>query len=280
MLKSLYTDNMKVIFAAIIWGSSGAFIKYLGLPPGLIGFFRVALPVLVFGGLFIYRRERVFGNGIKIVLLASLVNAVRLFFYFIGFLNAPIGNAVIILYTWPIFAVLFSHFFLGEPLPGLNKLMLIFAMGGIVLVFVDKPISFENEVVLGMLAMLFSASLNAASVVLFKHQSPKFSSPQIVFFQNFIGALLFLPFLIAGFEHLTIHKTTVASVYAVLVGVIGYGLFFFALKSVKASTASFLTYIEVISGILFGVLLFNEVLSWNEIAGGVIIIMASVFLRK
>lgn len=280
MLKKLYTDNTRVVLAAIMWGTSGAFIKYLGLSPGLMGFFRVALPVLVFGGLIIYRRERVFGHGIQVVLLASLVNAFRLFFYFIGFLNAPIGNAIIILYSWPIFAVVFSHFFLGEPLPLVNKLMLILAMSGISFVFADKSFHLGNEVVMGMLAMLFSAALNAASVVLFKHQSSKFSSTQIVFFQNFIGALLFLPFLFIGFDQLTVQKTMISSFYAILVGVVGYGLFFLSLKKINASTASFLTYIEVVSAVLFGVLLFNEVLSWNEILGGVIIILASVFLRK
>ncbi|MFO8233891.1 MAG: DMT family transporter [Bacteroidales bacterium] len=280
MLKRLYTDNMKVIFAAIIWGSSGAFIKYLDLTPGLISFFRVALPVLFFGAWFVIRGERFFENGIKILLIASVINAVRLFFYFIGFLNAPIGNAVIILYTYPVLAVLFSHFFLKEPLPFMNVMLLTLAMAGVVLVFSDKPIHFDNEVFVGMAAMLLSAALNASMVVIFKHQSPKFSPPQIVFFQNLVGAVCFLPFLITGMDQLTVHKFSVASLYAVLVGVVGFWLFFYALKRVFASTASFLSYIEVVSGILFGIFLFNEVLTWNEIAGGSMIIGASVLLKK
>src|SRR6056297_807830 len=280
MRKNFFPDNMKVVLAAIIWGSSGAFIKYLDLSPGLIAFFRVALPVLFFGVWFLVRKEKIFGNGIKILLIASLINAVRLFFYFIGFLNAPIGNAVIILYTYPVLAVLFSHFFLKEPLPFFNVMLLIVAMTGVVLVFSDKPVHFGNEVFLGMAAMLFSAALNAAMVVIFKHQSPKFSAPQIVFFQNLVGALCFLPFFFMDFNQLTFHKFSVASFYAVLVGVVGFWLFFHALKKVFASTASFLTYIEVISGILFGIFLFNEVLTWNEIAGGTMIIGASFLLRK
>ena len=280
MLKHLYTDHMKVIFAAIIWGSSGAFVKYLNLTPGVIAFFRLAIPVLFFGAWFVVRRERFFENGIKILLIASVINAVRLFFYFIGFLNAPIGNAVIILYTYPVFAVLFSYFFLKEPFPFINVMLLVLAMAGVVLVFSDKPIHFGNEVFLGMAAMLLSAALNAAMVVIFKHQSPKFSPPQIVFFQNLVGALCFLPFFIAGIDQVTLHKFSVVSLYAVLAGVIGFWMFFYALKRVFASTASFLSYIEVISAVLFGIFLFNEVLTWNEISGGIMIIMASVFLRK
>ena len=280
MSRNLNADHLKISGAAVIWGSSGAFIKYLGLPPGVIAFFRVAVPVAVLGVWFMIKRERLFHNGIRIIMMASVVNAIRLFFYFIGYLNAPIGNAIIILYSWPVFAVIFSHFFLREPLPCLNQILLLLAMAGIVLVFSDKNIRLDNSVVWGMGAMLISAALNAATIVLFKHESVKFTAPQIVFFQNFTGVLIFLPFLLQGAEELTLHKTSVASGYGFLVGVVGYGLFFYALKQVRASTASFLSYLEVISGILFGVFLFQEILSWNEIAGGTMIILSSVLLRK
>lgn len=280
MSRNLNTDHVKIAGAAVIWGSSGAFVKYLGLSPGVIAFFRVGIPVMALGIWFTIKRERLFRNGVKIILMASVVNAIRLFFYFIGYLNAPIGNAIIILYAWPVFAVIFSHFFLREPLPCLNQILLFMAMGGIVMVFSDKNIRLDNSVVLGMGAMLISAALNAATVVLFKHESLKFTAPQIVFFQNFAGALIFLPFLLYGMDELTLHKTSVASGYGFLIGVVGYGLFFYALRQVRASTASFLSYLEVISGVLFGVILFHESLSWNEIAGGTMIILSSVLLRK
>ncbi len=280
MTRLMHSDHLKVALAAVVWGSSGAFVKYLELPAGVIALFRVGIPVVVLGIWFGIRGERIFGNGIRLVLMASLVNAVRLLFYFIGYLNAPIGNAIIILYTWPVFAVVFSHFFLKEPLPLRNKMLLLLAMAGIVMVFMDKPFGLGNEVFVGMLAMLVSAGLNATSVVMFKHQITRFNAPQIVFFQNFIGVLFFLPFFIGGMDQLTLHKTSVASLYALLVGLIGYGVFFQALRRVRASTASFLAYIEVISGIAFGVLLFNEVFSWNELVGGAMILMASVLLKK
>jgi drug/metabolite transporter (DMT)-like permease len=150
MSRNLNTDHVKIAGAAVIWGSSGAFVKYLGLSPGVIAFFRVGIPVMVLGIWFTIKRERLFRNGVKIILMASVVNAVRLFFYFIGYLNAPIGNAIIILYAWPVFAVIFSHFFLREPLPCLNQILLFMAMGSIIMVFSDKNIRLDNSVVLGM----------------------------------------------------------------------------------------------------------------------------------
>ena len=280
MRKLIDTAHIKVVLAAIVWGSSGVFIKYLGLPAPLIAFFRVGIPVAVLAAWFIYHREPIFVNGIRLMLVASAVNALRLIFYFVGYLNAPIGNAVIILYTWPVFAVLMGYFFLNEPMPPRNIGLLVLAMAGIALVFSGKPFSLENQVFIGMGAMLLSALLNAASVTLFKHQSPRFSPLKILFFQNFLGVLVFLPFVFIHGNELTCQKTTIASLYALLVGVAGYGLFFFALRSIRASTASFLAYIEVVSAVLFGVWVFDEALSLHEIAGGSMILLASVMLKK
>jgi drug/metabolite transporter (DMT)-like permease len=273
-------NYLKIVIAAIIWGSSGAFVKYLNLPSPVLSFFRLGIPTVVLGLYFLIRKEPLFKNNIRLLLLASVINAVRLLFFYIGFLNAPIGNAVIILYSWPVFAIIFSNIFLGESIPVRNRLLLGMAMVGIVLIYLDKKFSLDNEVFWGMSAMLISAALYSTTVIIFKKESVRYTHLQIVFFQNLIGAGLFLPFFLLGLDELNFHTSWVASGYALLVGIVGFGLFFSSLKNVKASTASFLAYIEVISGILFGVFLYNETLTWNVIVGGIFIITASIVLKK
>ncbi|MGM0532279.1 MAG: DMT family transporter [Bacteroidota bacterium] len=280
MHRKINPEYFKIVVAAIIWGSSGAFVKYLDLPSQVLSFIRLSVPTLVLGIYFIIRKEPLFRNNVRLLLIASVINAVRLFFFFIGFLNAPIGNAVIMLYSWPVFAAIFSNLFLKESLPRLNKVLLAVAMLGIVLIYSGKPIDLNNQVFLGMSAMLLSAALYSTTVIIFKKESVRYSKLQIVFFQNLVGAFLFLPFFLLDMDALTLHKSWVASGYAFLIGIVGFGLFFSSLRKVKASTASFLAYIEVISAILFGVLLFSETLTWNVIVGGVLIIGSSVILKK
>jgi drug/metabolite transporter (DMT)-like permease len=216
----------------------------------------------------------------RVLIIASFLNVIRLFFYFVGFLNAPIGNAVIILYTWPLFAVLLSRFFLFEPLPLKNILLLVVAFTGIIFIQLDKRISFDNEVFVGTMAMLLSSLVYAVTVILFKKEAPRYSNWSIVFHQNFIGAVVFTLVFIVFPEKPVLEKSVVSVVYALLVGLIGYGLFFSALKKIKASTASFMAYIEVISAVIFGIYLFNETLTWNVITGGVMIIGSSILLKK
>ena len=271
---------LKIILAALIWGSSGAFIKYVDLHPVVLTFFRVAVPVLLIGLFTNWKDVKTISLGSRILIIASSLNVIRLILYFIGFLNAPIGNAVIILYTWPVFAVLLSRFYLYEPLPVKNILLLIVAMTGIVFIHLDKRISFDNEVFIGTTAMLLSAFVYAVTVVLYKKESPKYSNWSIVFHQNFIGAVVFTVIFLFFPEKPNLEENMIAVLYAFLVGVIGYGLFFSALKEIKASTASVMAYIEVISAVLFGVYLFNETLTWNVVIGGLLIIGTSFLLKK
>ena len=274
------TSYLKILLAAIIWGSSGAFIKYIDLHPYLITFFRTAVPVVLIGSFSNWKDLRTIFTASRLMFFASLLNAVRLIFYFIGFTYAPIGNAVIILYTWPVFALVLSRIYLKEPLPPKNIVLLIISMIGIGFIYIDKEIAFDNEVFLGMLAMLFSSFIYALTVIIFKKESPNFSNWSIVFHQNFVGAVLFTIIFITFPEKPDTTQSLVSVVYAVLIGIAGYGLFFSALRKIKASSASFIAYIEVVSGIMFGVFLFNETLTWNVILGGLLIIGSSILLKK
>lgn len=271
---------LKVVLAAIIWGSSGVFIKYLNLHPFVITFFRVGVPVLFIGVFTNWKDLRILRFTSRLLIIASFLNVIRLVFYFIGFLNAPIGNAIIILYTWPIFAVLFSRLYLLEPLPLRNLLLLFLAFSGIVLVHLDKEISLSNDEFVGTMSMLVSSLFYAITVVIFKKESPAHSNWSIVFHQNFVGALIFAMVFLFFPEKPDWDMSLIAILYAFLVGVIGFGLFFSALKEVKASNASLMAYIEVVSAVIFGIIFFNEALTWNVIAGGILIIGSSTLLRK
>ena len=44
---------LEVILAAVIWGSSGVFVKLINLNPFVISFFRTAIPMLVLSVYFI-----------------------------------------------------------------------------------------------------------------------------------------------------------------------------------------------------------------------------------
>ena len=275
-----FNPYAEVVLAALIWGSSGVLVKYAQLPPAVFSFFRMAIPTLLLFVFFSFNGTKLFRGNDRLIIFASSLNAVRIFFYFAGFTYTSIGNAVIVLYTWPIFATGLSILFLKEEISGRNLVLLLTAFSGIILVYVNQEITFANRDFVGMSAMLLSAFVYACTIIIFKRESPRYSRWETVFYQNFIGAFVFLPVLFINREGLNLGQVSLAGTHAILIGLLGFGLFFSALRYIKASAASFLSYFEVVSAVIFGIVLFEEVLTLNMIIGGILIIASSLLLKK
>ncbi len=274
MKHKIYYYN--AIFASIIFGTTGIFVKKLNLHPTLMTFLRMCIPILLASFILIKKRSNIFKRKTKLMFTASFLNAIRMILYFIGFTYASIGNAVIILYTWPIFATIFSAIYLKEKI---NKKMLISflsAFSGIILVYLNKEISFSSNDFLGMSAMLLSAIIFSITFVIFKIESQTFNQIETVFFQNIIGVFIFLPSIFIF--PTSIIKLSIGSGYGFLIGVIGFYLLIGALQKLKASTTSFLTYTEVISALILSLIFLNETISWNMVLGAIFIIAPKILV--
>jgi drug/metabolite transporter (DMT)-like permease len=270
---------LEVVIAAVIWGSAGVFVKYLDLPPATLSFFRLAVPSALLLAFFAAKGIRLFRGNNKLILSASLLNVFKTLLYFVGFTYTSIGNAVIVFFTWPIFAALLEIAFLKEKMTKKNMALLFVAFAGIVLVYLNRKFSFSDQDFIGMAAMTLCSLVNAASMVIFKKVSAGYSKCEMIFYQNILGAAVFLPFVFV-YPAPSFSQSAVAIIYSILVGIIGFVLYFSALSKIKVSTASFLTYFEPVSAILLGVILFNEKMSWNMAVGGLLIVGSAIFLKK
>ncbi|MCK5476678.1 MAG: DMT family transporter, partial [Candidatus Aenigmarchaeota archaeon] len=186
----------------------------------------------------------------------------------------------IIVYTWPIFATIFSTIILKEKIIKRNIYLLMLAFTGTVFIFFNQKISFGNLEFLGLMFMFATAILHAFVIVIFKGQSDKNSKYETIFYQNIIGFLMFLPFIFINKPLPNLLQTGMGIAYGTFIGLVAYIFFFSALKKIKASTASHLTYVEVVSAIIFGMIIFKESLTWNVIVGGLLIITSTYLLKR
>jgi len=271
---------LAIIIAATIGGSSGVFIKLIDLPATTITFFRMAVPVIVLLGYLHYKRTKLFRGNYRIMMVASVLNATRMFFFFVGYLYTSIGNAVIILFTWPIFGSLFSAIFLKEKVSVRTALLIGLAFTGIVIMYLNKEISFGNEDFIGMAAMLLSAILFSITAVIFKKELVYYSKTETIFYQNLVGAVAFLPLLFIYTPVPSAMQIGAASLYGFLIGIVAFTLFFYALRRLKMSHYALFTYWEVIAALFFGVLFFQEQITWNMLIGGSLILATGIMLRK
>lgn len=270
---------LAVIAAAILSGSSGVFIKNIEMAATSLGFIRSLLPVLMMAGIMFYKGIPLFRGNYRLMMVASGLNALRLFLFITAYTYTNIGNAVIIIFTWPVFVTIFSAFFLGESTSLRNILLLILAFVGIVIIYTGQSLSFENDDFLGMTAALGTAICHAIGVVIFKKESVNYSRYELLFYQNLLGILLFLPFFITT-PLPSGQDIGVASVYSLLLGTLGFSLFLYGLTYLKASVASAIAYIEIVSALFFAVMVMREPITLNIILGGGLVVVSTAFLRR
>ena len=216
---------LSVILAALIWGSSGAFVRILGIPSTSLSFFRLAVPTLVLGIYFGFQRGYRFNFRDRTMLLTSLLNAVRVPLYYLGFMYCSIGTAVILTYTWPVFATILSS-------------------------------------------------------LLFKKHASAYTPAETIMYQNFAGAVIYTPVFFFTNPKPALWQVGTATIYAILIGLVAFGLFFFALKKIKSSHAAILAYMEIISALIFAISFFHEHLTWNLIVGGLFILSSAFTLSR
>lgn len=269
-----------VILAALIAGFNGILIKAMpSLSTGAIGWFRAGVPVLfLLPGLLKARQLKVQGNT-RMLLLASVINAVRTYFFLLAFVYTSVGNAIVLFYVYPLFITIIETTVYKAPISKKQVLFMLLAFGGIAFTYADKEFSFESQDFIGMLAAILAAVGYAFFVSIFKRQTQDCNRNQLLFYQNLAGAVLFIPFLF-GLKDVALTHMGIGVFYGLLIGIVQFGLFFFGLKHLNATTAASLMYLEVLSAVLLSFFILNEQLSWNTYVGGALILISSFYISK
>jgi len=269
------------VLAILILGSAGAFIKTMNIPPIALTAFRMAIPtVLLFGYFKLIRRGPLFRYSIKWLMIGSLLNAARLFLFIASYSYTSIVNAIIIFYTWPVFAVLYSRIWLKESIPHRNQTLLFLPLIGIAIIFSDQRMTTNGQDLIGMSAMLISSMLYAFTVLIFKRTSQEYTGFETVFFQNFLGGFIFLPFALPYLSDIDLPTYGLILTFSISIGILAFGMFFQALRKMRASTLSYLAYLEVVVASLYGILLFDETVTIQFVIGASLIIVATLLFKK
>ena len=168
-----------------------------------------------------------------------------------------------------------------ERLTRLKTLAMLIAAGGIVVVL--GPWRFLGEIqganVLAQLACLGATTCYGLGFTYTRRffRSHVFDATTIAASQVGAGAVtiaVLTPFI--GWEPVTLTPAVVVSI--VLLGAVGTGLAYIWYTTVittwGATVASTVTYLTPVVGVVLGVLFLQERIQWNEIVGGVVVIVA------
>ncbi|MDC7232636.1 MAG: DMT family transporter [Spirochaetales bacterium] len=269
-----------VILAAALGASSGLYIKSLGFSSLALTGFRMCIPFFFFLPGMI-RKKMVFGppRMRKRIITASLLNGIRMFLYVIAYKLTSLANAVVLVYLWPLFALILHSVMKKEKLKLRELGLILLAIFGVVLLNFQKGFSFSPDHMAGNLFMALSAFLFSFTALIFKDALADHSEGEVVYFQNALGALVFLPFLLIEASSAPLPEILWGSLYGLSVGVGAWACFFIALKRLPVFQYGALTYVEVFFGVLFGAVFLGESITGFTVTGILLVLSASVLSR-
>ncbi|MCR4719835.1 MAG: DMT family transporter [Firmicutes bacterium] len=276
------------IFSGALWGLTGIFVRNLnsiGFDNPQITFFRcslTALALVIFLSVSDKRQLKIhpkdlwcfFGTGIVSVFSFSL-------FYFYTLMHSSISVAVILTYTAPFFAMLFSAVLFGEKFTPAKVAALIMATAGCFLLCKTDKNTVLTPIVI---ATGLLAGLTYALYSIFARFVVKKYPPLVITAYTFIFASAASAFCLDFKEVGSLISSSPSSVFiliafAVVSALLPYVLLTIGLKYVKPGKAAILTTTEVLTASLCGVFFFHEKITAAGILGIILILTAVILIN-
>lgn len=283
---------LAVIAGAAFGASSGLFIKGVHFSSLAITGFRMGVPFLIMLPSML-AGKRLLGPPLRRRTLwtASAINALRMLLFVLAYRLTSVGNAVVLLYLWPVFALLISTA-RQRSRPSAYQLGLVaLSFAGIVVMNLHRGFALSPGDLVGSLAMILAAVGFALTVILFKEALAEVGETDAIFFQNAIGAVVFLPVLavelIAAFSspaqagtRALLPELGLGLAYGLTVGVAGFFCFFYAMKRLPIFQYGALAYTEVPIAVVMAVLILGEKVMPNQLAGAAMVVTASFLAQR
>jgi len=272
---------LAVLGGAVIGASSGLYIKGLAFSSLAMSALRMAVPFFVV-------LPRTARHGLLLgkpgmrgkLLLTSVLNAGRMYLFILAYKLTGMGNAVVLLYLWPVFALLIDSIMARKKLSTAKLGVLVLATGGVVVMNLHRSFSLSGPDLLGSACMIVSAFVYAGTNVVYKQALNVMDESDVLYFQNGVGGIVFLAFLIAEIPGVPLVQLGIGIFYGFTIGFIGFGLFFYSMKRLPLFQYSALSYLEIPFGVFLGMAFRGETMTLNQAAGIVLIIVGSILAQR
>lgn len=276
-----------IILASVLWGTSGLFVDHLA-PYGMTSLqmtFIRGLVAFACMGIFVLISDRsmiktnfkeillFIGSGCSFFLTASS--------YYQSMQLTSVSTAVVLMYTAPIFVMIYSTAFLGEKL---NPLKLIAVIGMIAGCSLVSGIigGFKVDAVgiaIGFLSGISYASYNIITKIqMQKGINPVKANFYCFLFSMIVGMVASKP--VGIIDCISQNSPVVISLsigMGIFACILPYFFYTIALREIPVGTASSLGILEPMAATILSVLILGESLSLYS-AMGIILILGSVFL--
>lgn len=275
-------EKLSMILSMVIFGTIGIFVKYIGLPSGLIAAARGITGAVVIILVMLITKHKPDIKGVIKKLPVLIASGVAIGFNWIllfeAYNHTGIPVATVCYYTAPIFVVVASPFIFKNKLKPRQIICVVLALLGVVAV--SGVLQNGTTKITGVLLGIGAAVLYASVMIMNKFMGdvPDYERTVI---QLGSAGLVVLPYALVTSSDVSVTSTSV--ILLAIVGVVhtgfAYLLYFGALKKLKSQTAAILSYIDPASAIILSSIVFTQLPTFYELVG-VVLIMSAALLSE
>ena len=277
-------DFLTLLLVSLFWGGSFLFLRLLileGMEPLQIVSMRMLLAAVFIAPFFFMKMQKYsfYDHGFSFLLIGLLNTALPFTLFAFASVNLGAGALSILQATVPILTALilfslykgeYSHFKLLGVLIGFSGLFLLVGPSG------------ELDLFSSILCVIASLSYAIAGIYLSK--TPDFMSNSFIGMGSIIvGAILLLPFIFNYYDGY-VSLSSKAWFYLALLGVINtslaYVIFIKLIKRIGPINASFVTYLVPVSSISLGIVVLDEIFTFDMLAGSLLIFLGVFFANR
>jgi len=263
-----------MVFASLFFALTSLFVK-LGsdsVPVGVIVLARFIFMYLLMETFRLSGKIKVRPRNKKLLFWRSVMASVGGVFYFFAMATIPIAEAVVLKYTYPLFAVAIASLAYSEKTGRLVITALALCLAGIFIMV--KPTSFNLSP--GYAWGLLNGLSAGIAVALLRQLRATDDSSTVLYFHSLTGVIISLPFIAqwrpAGFEGWTY------TFFAALFGLLGQFSLVYGFRYIKTGSGSVVMALEVVFSALLALIFLNQVPGLMKIAGGALIILGAALV--
>ncbi len=274
-----------ILVLTLLWGFNYSAIKFsnTGLSPVFTSFLRSAIASVCGIAYCLAIKQKLFHKGILLFhgAMIGLFFGLEFVCLYFGLLFTDSARSVIFMYLSPFIVAIGAQIFLKEKLNTLKTIGLVLAFLGIYFVFRGKPTVYNKYMLLGDLLAIIAAVFWGATTVYIK----KFLAEKVHAINTFLYQLVFsVPIiLICAFiledtwvKDFNIYIAASLFYQSVIVAFISYFVWFKLIYLYPVAKLSVFTFLTPIFGVFFGVLFYNEELTFG-LALGLVLVCIGVY---
>jgi drug/metabolite transporter (DMT)-like permease len=277
-MENSHGKNLSLLLLSTIFiSTSGVLGRYIDLSPEAIILFRA-----IFAGTFIYIFCRIKKINLKIATkkdrhsfaVSGFFMAAHWVTYFYALKLSNVAIGMLSMFTFPVITALLEPFFTKEKL-NLSHVFLAFLV--LIGVYMLVPeFSTENDQLKGILFGIFSALCYSLRNLTLKKHVKDYNGSMLMLHQMIIVSVLLFPVLFfSDFSNLE-SQLPLLLLVALLTTAIGHTMLVNSLQHFSVSTASIISSVQPIFGIIIAYIFVNEIPSFNTYIGGSLILLTVV----